>query len=105
MERRRYREILLRFAESDYNVITLFQPLCRELTEKVILFQSYDTPRPGVSNYTVKGKDITDLVESLIAHSFEIPGQADLGLGVKIEQLPVYTYCFSGDYSFELIRK
>lgn len=105
MEGKRLREILNSFVESDYNLIVVFNPVCREDTQRVILFNDYTTPRTGIDNYTVRGKDVTDLVESLKTNSFEIPGKMDLGISSRIESIPIYSYLFFKDYSFELIRK
>lgn len=104
MDGKRFREVLNAFVQSDYNLIVVFNPHCREETKRIILFSSYETPRQGITTYTIKGKDLTDLVEALKVNAFEIPGKTDLGLNHKIEELPVYTYQFSSDYSFELIR-
>jgi hypothetical protein len=105
MEGKRLREILNSFVESDYNLIVVFNPVCKEMTQRILLFNDYIIPRTGIDNYTVRGRDITDLVESLKVNSFEVPGKMDLGLSSKIETLPVYSYLFFKDYSFEIIRK
>lgn len=104
MDGRRFRELLNSFVTSNYNIIVVFNPHCKEETQRVILFSSYTCPRQGIFEYTIKGQDITDLVEDLKVNSFEIPGKVDLGLSTKIDSISSYTYIFSQDYSMELIR-
>jgi len=101
---RRLREILHSFAQSDYNVLTIYNPHCKESTQRIIIFSNYTSPRQGISEYTIQGQDITDLIESLKTNSFEVPGKVDLGISTKIETIPRYSYVFSPDYSMELIR-
>ena len=98
------RELLSSFAQSDYNVIVIYNPQCKESTQRIIAYRSYTVPEHGVSRYRIDGKDITKLVENLKLSNYIIPSQSDLGIANQIDAIPNLTYEFSSDYAFEMIR-
>jgi len=100
----RLRELLNYFVQSDYNVIMMYNPQCRESTQRIIIYRSYITPNNAIFSYTVNGKDITKLIENLKVSNYITPHQSDLGIANQVNEIPNFTYEFSKDYSFELVR-
>jgi len=96
----RLRELLSYFAQHNYNVIVLYNPQCKESTQRIVVYHSYSIPNDGNHSYTINGRDITKLIENLSISS----QQSGLGITYQVNGLPKLTYEFSKDYAFELIR-
>ncbi|MCD7972848.1 MAG: hypothetical protein LUG18_09320 [Candidatus Azobacteroides sp.] len=100
----RVRQLLNYFVKSNYNVIIMYNPQCREYTQRIIIYRSYVIPNHKVFSYTVNGKDITRLIENLRLNPYITLSQLDFSIPNQVSSIPDHIYEFSKEYAFESIR-
>lgn len=101
LEVKKVREIINQLSKY-YQVIHVYNPICKEETEQYIIFDSYVIPNQGTFSYTINGKDITDFITKYV-HVGSISNIEDV-LKVEIENIEKRQYLFGKDYSFRIVK-
>jgi hypothetical protein len=92
-------KLLKLLGNNGLSLIHIWHPSYREQSRKIICYTSYEIPKQENLPFRVSGRDLTGLLEK--AAQF---GVSDV-LSFEISKLPVLTFIFGKDWTFEIIKK